>query len=302
MNWTYLTPKETASVLNTDSGQCANLGLILGRYVPQEVIENQDKPNGRRGEKHREPWLREQCERFNKDGGAHKAVKALAQARYDRWKARTEDCIRWKMVLKSRLIIGLGGKGALEIGITLDHVTGLPVIPGSALKGVARSYFLLRIAKSNKLALDPADPQAMNEALNELESQLTAEVSQHQHAHLFRQAFGALGQAGALIFHDAVLVPRFSELFAVDVMTPHFSKYYRSTGGAAPGDDDSPNPVSFVTVAADVQFAFAVGLRAGAPADSIDLGWAYTALSRAIPALGIGSKTAAGYGWLEVVE
>jgi CRISPR-associated protein Cmr6 len=45
------------------------------------------------------------------------------------------------------MIIGLGGKGPLEIGITLDYITGLPVIPGSALKGLTRTYALYTIAE-----------------------------------------------------------------------------------------------------------------------------------------------------------
>ncbi|QRN84303.1 type III-B CRISPR module RAMP protein Cmr6 [Chloroflexota bacterium] len=48
---------------------------------------------------------------------------------------------------RNRLIIGLGGKGTLEMGITLHHLYGFPYIPGSALKGLARSYGINIIAE-----------------------------------------------------------------------------------------------------------------------------------------------------------
>ncbi|MBU1432661.1 type III-B CRISPR module RAMP protein Cmr6, partial [Myxococcota bacterium] len=39
--------------------------------------------------------------------------------------------------IEGRMIIGLGQKGVLEAGITLDHTWGVPFLPGSALKGLA---------------------------------------------------------------------------------------------------------------------------------------------------------------------
>ena len=40
----------------------------------------------------------------------------------------------------TRLIIGLGGESPLETGLTLHHTFGVPIIPGSAIKGLAAHY------------------------------------------------------------------------------------------------------------------------------------------------------------------
>ena len=39
-----------------------------------------------------------------------------------------------------RLIVGLGSENVLETGIRLHHTYGLPIIPGSAFKGLAAHY------------------------------------------------------------------------------------------------------------------------------------------------------------------
>ena len=39
-----------------------------------------------------------------------------------------------------RFVVGLGAAHVLETGITLHRLFGLPIVPGSALKGAARAY------------------------------------------------------------------------------------------------------------------------------------------------------------------
>ena len=62
-----------------------------------------------------------------------------------------------------RMVIGLGGEHVLETSMTLHHVYGIPYIPGSAVKGMVRHYFL-----SEVLA-----PEAGDEALDMLDAVLT---------------------------------------------------------------------------------------------------------------------------------
>lgn len=47
-----------------------------------------------------------------------------------------------------RMAIGLGTPSVRETGISLDHLYGVPYIPGSAVKGVTRAYRLRSIAQS----------------------------------------------------------------------------------------------------------------------------------------------------------
>ncbi len=46
-----------------------------------------------------------------------------------------------------RLIVGLGLPSPLETGITLHHLYGFPYLPGSAIKGVTRNWFLTKAAE-----------------------------------------------------------------------------------------------------------------------------------------------------------
>lgn len=286
----YLTPNDTAALLANNVNKCHNLALILGRYVPQEIINNDDVPN-ERNVKYRNRWMPEVVGRFNQA-----AVGATVSAYHARWQKMAESASAsvWQMPLLTRLIVGLGGKGALEIGITLDKVTGLPYIPGSALKGLCRSYALYEIAAKHKV-----NPQE-DKALEELDKALAAGEGYNGDARVYADIFGSQEDAGALIFFDGVVqaLPNGKSLFALDVMTPHFPKYYRDSGRSAPADNDSPNPVTFITVAHGTTFSFAVGIR-HSQRDQYTEGLRDTAvnwLKQALQDFGVGSKTAAGYG------
>lgn len=66
------------------------------------------------------------------------------------WKMKTFDA-----TLGTRMAVGLGIPSQAENGLCLDHTHGIPLIPGSALKGVAHSLLEL-IRRSLTLKPDPA--------------------------------------------------------------------------------------------------------------------------------------------------
>jgi CRISPR-associated protein Cmr6 len=308
MAYTYLAPKDTAKLLEQGAAKCQNFGLRLVRYAPRQVIELTDRydDRGKVIGKERSFWLQELCKNFKPD-------PTLVQSTYQRWQAMTEGAARFKAALQGRMVIGLGGKGAMEFGITLHRVTGLPYIPGSALKGLTRSYFLIQLAEQagytdtldkldellTKSASDDenkdksgADRKAIDEiarALPKVDRKLIE---------IYREMFGLQGAAGACVFYDAVLAePPQGQLFTVDVMTPHFVKYYRESGAQAPDEGDNLNPVNYVTVSEGVRFAFAIGKRR--TTDKLHLADARVLLREALYWLGVGSKTASGYGVFE---
>lgn len=286
----YLTPTDTAKVLANNVNKCHNLALILGRYIPREVINNEDVPN-ERNVKYRNRWMPEVTGRFTQQ-----TVGGSVAAYHARWQQMTEaaSATRWDMRLLTRLIVGLGGKGALEIGITLDKVTGLPYIPGSALKGLCRSYALYETAA--KHGIDPMKEKA----LEELDEKLATGQGYNGDAKVYADCFGKQEDAGKLIFFDGVVkaLPNGKSLFALDVMTPHFPEYYRNSGSKPPADNDNPNPVNFITVAHGTTFSFAVGIRHRERDQYTEelRGTAVKWLKQALQDFGVGSKTAAGYG------
>lgn len=295
MAYRYLVPQETNQVLQSQFNRCENMGLILRRYVPQEVINNDNIPD-QKNKKYRDGWLREICRRFQPDG-KHE-WEAVLRGQIRRWSALTRGTMQFDLEAKSRLIVGLGGKGTLEIGITLHQPSGLPYIPGSALKGLARSFALFYFAERRGMAFDSAKPDAMKKALEALEKELEEEHFQTADEALFPLAFGTQKTAGAVVFYDSVLksIPDGKSIFQVDVMTPHFFQYYSSSGMRPPNDADNPVPVNFMTVTAGTVFGFAVGVRQNSTISEQQLEQAALMLLNGLEMFGIGAKTAAGYG------
>jgi len=336
----YLVPKNTAAVLSTSASRCQHLGLFLGRYTPQQVIANEDWDD-RKHVKWRDHWLKQDVlPRFDPGAGM---LRDLQEAVYARWREATAGAETFQAWNKSRLIVGLGGKGVLEVGITLHHVTGLPIIPGSALKGLARTYALLIIAEKMEIPvlsprrLQQLQPDRLASPLEILDAALVASDEQRKKALMplieslarlnqaideqiiekledalrkwslaqrYRAAFGSQENGGDCIFYDAVIAALPGDrLFELDVMTPHFKDYYDDVNSGkpkfnkAPHDGQNPNPIGFVTVAAGTTFAFAVGPRRGS--DPQVVRQAVRWLKQALAELGVGAKTAAGYGVFE---
>lgn len=131
-------PKETQKVVKDAIGERSRWvhpGLLLTRYA--------DLPDGANGSTAAR-WCRKIVDKMGlqRNGDAYR----LLDATYQRWRDATRTAERWERHALGRVIVGLGYKGALEIGLTLQHTTGLPYIPGSALKGLCRAYALLTIA------------------------------------------------------------------------------------------------------------------------------------------------------------
>lgn len=368
----YLVPGDARNLVANNIGQCHNLSLILSRYVPQEAITKANVPN-ERFKKWHEKWLKERLAGLAVPPG-------LVAGHYARWQVKTADAARFKRRLASRMIIGLGGKGPLEIGITLDYITGLPIIPGSALKGLARTYALYEIAAKHGVPVltEPAASQyharagkdkkrttplqyldewlaAPEEEANGAKSRRavmhelrTAEADARDcgaqaapflpddlevspDAELFRLVFGSNAQSGFAVFHEAVVSKAEGKLFELDVMTVHFKQYYDDANGSngpnrPPADNDSPNPINFITVAEGTEFEFAVGVRRsaagartlreafyrliGPEVDGLQDDQLFNEAVRAarswllkgVGAFGVGGKTAAGYGYFAKVE
>ncbi len=174
--------------------------------------------------------------------------------------------------VNGRMVIGLGAHCALETGLTLDRTWGVPVIPGSALKGLAAAtaHQLLEDQDWRKRIFDANNPAPTS----------------HE------RLFGTPGQRGALIFHDAWLIPPEQTLpLYPDVMTVHHPDYYKGED-APPSDLDSPIPISFISVGGT--FLIALEGPPAATQAALDI------LTIGLCELGIGAKTSSGYGRLEL--
>lgn len=305
---TYLVPTDTQRVVGNDYPLPYNhlhLGLLLGRYVPLEAIEadhsvldSRDKEIG----KVRSDWISRTLEQFSDTNSEY---KRLLTSYHERWEHTTRGATKFKLSLRGRLVVGLGAKGAMEFGITLQHTTGLPYIPGSALKGLARTYALLTLASeiahisyvvdiSKEDLKSPLDEYS--KSLMEYEKSILERDKEQLNGEelLYREIFGELGKMGEARFHDATVInfPKTGKLFTADIMTPHFSEYYTSPANnrKPPTDADKPSLVSFISVTEGTEFHFAVS--GSKDYRQIAATWLHAALQE----LGVGSKTASGYG------
>lgn len=173
-------------------------------------------------------------------------------------------CLAATATTLGRAIVGLGQRSVLEVGIALDHTWGVPYLPGSSLKGIAAWA-----ARQSK------------------------EPSWHEGGEDFLALFGDTDETGAVRFLDAWWKPGPKLPIYLDTMTVHHPEYYQARGELpAPSDTDSPTPIAFASVSGE----FEVLLEG--PHVWVDA--AAGLLKRGLAEHGIGAKTAAGYGRMEL--
>jgi len=194
---------------------------MRGPKTMRQALRNLERLGDRESRGHPALWLGAHVPSLDAESRQKAIVKAAEwepdeayRDAYHQWQAAlgTLPSAAEEFEVVSAVIVGLAGSSPLETSVTLMHPYGAPVIPGSALKGLASAYARHR-------ADLPADAKAV--------------------------LFGRLEEAGFVTFPDAWWVPRSSASpLARDVMTPHHSAYYAGTG--SPTDFDDPIPVPFV--------------------------------------------------------
>ena len=251
---------------NKKPGSSPHAGLWLDKFLTDQTEE------GKKDEKASQAkakLIKELCDIKVPDG--YQAAFARRESLFTDLKvkklanycAATVDC---------RIIIGLGQKGSAEAGLALEHTWGVPIIPGSALKGLtmAAAHLLLEDERWRKNADKRGDSLAL--------------------------LGGTTEHIGNVIFHDAWWIPEQEKLpIQPDVMTVHHPDYYKD-GGKAPSDMDSPIPIPFASVTGKylVVVESTFPLKAEEQKDLLEA--ALYILKLGLAHLGIGAKTNAGYG------
>ena len=261
--------------------QASHAGLLLSRYLSHAVPAK----NASEAEKRAHQDDKRQLHRDAMSATAS-GQKCYALA-YDRWMISLPCENSEVLSVQGRLIVGLGGENVLETGITLHHTYGVPIIPGSALKGLASHY---------------------------CDQVWGADAKFKKAGEHHKVLFGATDDSGHIIFHDAWITPESLRSdgrtgLVLDVMTPHHGDYYSDKIFEAgdnrgklipPTDFDDPNPVTFLSVAG----AFHIAVSCDVPGEAGDH-WAKLALDLLKEALhewGVGGKTSSGYGRLQRIE
>lgn len=242
------------------AGEAEHAGLVLAY-----CLEEERNGGGERGPTAKQEVL----------GAAIKAVGrsgAIYRMAYDR---RVRDLTAAgaetaEVAVAWRLAIGLGNESVVETGTTLHRTYGTPVIPGTALKGLAAHY------------------------CDSVWGAVDARYKEGGEFH--REMFGVTLDAGHITFHDAWILPAcLGAGLVTDTMTPHHGDYYMGKDDQHPPSDfDDPVPVAFLAVTGTFHAAVTCDGE-GAEAEK----WAVRALELLKTALrewGVGGKTNSGYG------
>lgn len=257
----YPLPGDTQRVVQRfNLAKCRNPGLIFARYAPDWQTDATLKKAGLEAVRDAKP--------------EEELLRALRQRWYTVVTAYQAEL--FQATTSWRLIVGLGQKGPLEVGFTFHRLYGVPVVPGSALKGLARAYAYLVEARDED---DPSVAAIFGRAPKPGEDERVA-------------------RAGEAIFFDAI--PWDDPELELDVMNPHYPNYYR--GEEPPAAWQDPRPVYFLALKPGLRFAFAVGWRGSLDKEGFSrrrlaVEW----LQKGLQELGAGAKTSAGYGYFTAV-
>ena len=134
-----------------------------------------------------------------------------------------------------RLIVGLGGEHVQETNMTFHHIYGIPYVPGSAVKGVLRHWWLDLLQQDQNFL---QQNRYFVKSKDEIDESIALKDP------VFLSIFGSPEQRGEVQFLDAY--PTEAVHFAIDIMNPHYSKYYN--GSEPPTDHQDPKPINFLTV------------------------------------------------------
>ena len=246
-----------------ETGTCA--ALLLDKYVEWSQ-ERGFKP--------------EKKEHFERILNAKSPLSSQAYNRLRERRYRLPHCLPFTLTTQSRVAIGLGEDCILENSVSLHHLFGFPVLPGSAIKGVTYHFVAENeLASSDEICRifgSPADT-----------------------------APDKARQSGGIVFFDAWPETYrqkngLAQYLEMEVMTPHFQRYYQDKDW--PRDNQDPNPIFFLVIKSGIRFEFAIapssktrsmhGVDRCIPLATIQ-GW----IRHALAAYGAGAKTGSGYGY-----
>lgn len=188
------------------------------------------------------------------------------------------------------LLIGLGhphetaNKQEIKLGFTLDYVTGLPVIPGSTIKGILRSAF----SNHPEYILD----LLQNIGIGNIEN---TEQIMNMENEIFGDRNGDNANTAMRdVFYDAVIVKAGKEdrLLGLENITPHkaFKPEYNGL--------TEPNPLTLLKVIPNVVFLFRFQLTD----DGLPIDIKLNIFKQIFMDMGVGAKTNTGFGVLEEVQ
>lgn len=180
----------------------------------------------------------------------------------------------------------VGVKEEFKLGFFFDHCTGLPLIPGSSVKGALRSVFergpdYIALLLAEQLNTDP--PEASK--IKELEIEIFGpEPGQTLERDLKKQD----------LFYDAVPISSYhGKLLGADTITPHINREHPAM---SPFSD--PTPLPFLKILPGVCFRFDFDFKNSSIIENLTGEEKKNLLKKILLVMGLGAKSNVGYGKL----
>ena len=222
---------------------------------------------------------------------------------FTRWKQAMEASDTPRRIVtiqaRSRVLLHPSTNASITDGsILLHHTYGVPYLPGSGLKGLARAWMRQTVDVDKRPESQPGTRSDARD--QDIVRALFGKVPRESDPEDSR------AEAGVIEFVDALWIPEkpkdapvdWSPL-AQDVINPHHTDYY--TGNKPPADTNEPQPTHRLTVSPGTRFCVVVE---GVAATQDVQPWVDFAvdelLGPALTNLGFGAWTSSGYGRFEM--
>lgn len=213
-------------------------------------------------------------------------IKRNAQITKSFWK---EDYLQFSYKPDISLIIGTGSESPYtNVSImTLHHIYGLPYIPASALKGVIRGYYIRKEFNGDeKVAMhDETFKEIFGCGAGE-----DAASNSSEDENKVDENIDGTAKAGGIIFLDAY--PESVPEFYYEMFSPHYQEYYKNKN-AEPTDYGNVIPLAFPAIK-NTSFQIIIGAKSKDTQKHLPL--FKSLIPEALAVLGVGGKTAIGYG------
>lgn len=222
-------PKDVSEIAISFERPDMNWGLLFHKYFPVNDPQKNERNerNERNAYKYDSQWLKQLANHVKLPAGYAEILQC-----------RLPDCFRFTGTTTKRLICGIGNSSVTDVGFNFHRLLGMPIIPGSSLKGLARHYFCERYTNASK-------------PLKKLVYFLFG--NEHDEPKNYNQ--------GGIIYHDAWLDDKSCNFIYLDIMNPHYQEYYSFT--PTQWTTQRPNPVRkkpipiyFLTICPHTTFHF----------------------------------------------
>lgn len=251
---------------------CSNLSLRADKLNPEVDVPNPGQSQAEHDKKKAALAFRAS---FRFHGPGRTAYDVAFHRREKLFGTVVDDAELIEIEAQTAVILGSGNPNIHEAGLHLLRPWGVPYISGSTIKGVLSSYLSLNGGDEWRRSLP-------------------------QKSKLQVQLFGGMhdddAYIGSVQFCDAWIKPHPGPWFQNDIITPHHKAYNGGAEGVFPNGMEDPVPIGISVLKSGLVFQLVI------IGPETERQFVKSALGYALDQMGLGAKTAVGYGRFTILE